>query len=267
MGHPNAVLCTQAKGHWEKGKKGTLVSIYKVFLPYLSAVVNKLLHSAVKYRVHVCLLVLRIVFSLSGLRSNHFHLAHITSIAAYPVKCCVLLYPGHLSFCGFALLQSHSPPPVRYPHTSPFAVPALRPSVPLPFGSAPPPSALPGFARGTRFELRPRCEASLIPDSFVESNRHLMETLNALPPDDHPPQQQQQQHHRLPGGGPLSWQMPRMPAPMRHPGGSPRKMQHQQQQQQFPYYHRPNPCNVFVPRPPSLIVSALSEHLCSGTEF
>lgn len=135
----------------------------------------------------------------------------------------------------------------------PLPVPALRPSVPLPFGSAPPPSALPGFARGTRFELRPRCEASLIPDSFVESNRHLMETLNALPPDDHPPQQQQQQHHRLPGGGPLSWQMPRMPAPMRHPGGSPRKMQHQQQQQQFPYYHRPNPCNVFVPRPPSLI--------------
>lgn len=136
------------------------------------------------------------------------------------------------------------------PIRMPLPVPALRPSVPLPFGSAPPPSALPGFARGTRFELRPRCEASLIPDSFVESNRHLMETLNALPPDDCPPQQQ----HRLPGGGgPLSWQMPRMPAPVRHPGGSPRKMQHQQQQQQFPYYQRPNPCNVFVPRPPSLI--------------
>lgn len=131
----------------------------------------------------------------------------------------------------------------------PLPVPALRPSVPLPFGNAPPPSALPGFAQGTRFELRPRCEASLIPDSFVESNRHLMETLSALPDDRCPPQQQ----HHLPGGGPLSWQMPRMPTPVRHPGGSPRKMQHQQQQQQFPYYHRPNPCNVFVPRPPSLI--------------
>lgn len=144
------------------------------------------------------------------------------------------------------------PPISQAPIRMPLPVPALRPSVPLPFGSAPPPSALPGFARGTRFELRPRCEASLIPDSFVESNRHLMETLNALPPDDCPPQPQQQ--HRLSGGGgPLSWQMPRMPAPVRHPGGSPRKMQHQQQQQQFPYYHRPNPCNVFVPRPPSLI--------------
>lgn len=70
-----------------------------------------------------------------------------------------------LSFFNNPVIQLHP--------QAPSAVPARRPSVPLPFGNPPLPCALPGL----RAQCPPPSEASLIPDSYVEVNRRLMEAL------------------------------------------------------------------------------------------
>ncbi|XP_049270658.1 5'-3' exoribonuclease 1 isoform X2 [Rhipicephalus sanguineus] len=119
---------------------------------------------------------------------------------------------------------------------TPIAVQPQRPNLPLPFGNPPPPLCGAG-SLGAQFRMPPPCEASLIPDSFVESNRRLMETLNSMPSE-----QQTQQ----PGHG-LSWQMPRMPPPFNraplYMATSPGKEPYQQR----PFF--PSPRNIFAPRP------------------
>ncbi|KAH7957114.1 hypothetical protein HPB52_015484 [Rhipicephalus sanguineus] len=125
---------------------------------------------------------------------------------------------------------------------TPIAVQPQRPNLPLPFGNPPPPLCGAG-SLGAQFRMPPPCEASLIPDSFVESNRRLMETLNSMPSE-----QQTQQ----PGHG-LSWQMPRMPPPFNraplYMATSPGKEPYQQR----PFF--PSPRNIFAPRPTMFLVS------------
>ncbi|KAH6933064.1 hypothetical protein HPB50_011740 [Hyalomma asiaticum] len=115
---------------------------------------------------------------------------------------------------------------------TPIAVQAQRPNLPLPFGNPPPPLSGAG-SLGAQFRMPPPCEASLIPDSYVESNRRLMESLNSMP-------------NEQPTAG-LSWQMPRMPPPFaRAPlymASSPGKEPYQQR----PFF--PSPRGVFAPRP------------------
>lgn len=119
---------------------------------------------------------------------------------------------------------------------TPIAVQPQRPNLPLPFGNPPPPLCGAG-SLGAQFRMPPPCEASLIPDSFVESNRRLMETLNSMPSEQQPQQ---------PGHG-LSWQMPRMPPPFNraplYMATSPGKEPYQQR----PFF--PSPRNIFAPRP------------------
>lgn len=139
---------------------------------------------------------------------------------------------------ALAFVTKKTPAP-QLVQPTPIAVQAQRPSLPLPFGNPPPPPLCGASSLGAQFRMPPPCEASLIPDSFVESNRRLMETLNSMPTEQ--PLQ--------PSYG-LSWQMPRMQAPFtRTPlymATSPGKEQYQQR----PYF--PNPRNVFAPRPTML---------------
>lgn len=124
---------------------------------------------------------------------------------------------------------------------APTAVPAKRPSVPMPFGNAPPASALPGL----RMRLPPPCDAALIPDSFVETNRLLLESLNKLGP---PPAEEVEQKVQQ-----VSWQTPRMappfPMPTGVPGQAPSLVTTEQPQhnQRMPFYHVPAPMS-FGPR-------------------
>lgn len=137
-------------------------------------------------------------------------------------------------------------PPQTMEQTS-LAVPTLRPSMPLPFGNQ-----LSLAELGARLRMPPPCEASLIPDSFVESNRRLMEALNSRA---EPPRSQ------LPD---TTWQMPRMPAPVTRtplyrtsPGN---EWQQQQQQQQRPFFHQSNPRSAFMPRPATFYPQQQQQH-------
>ncbi|XP_037279840.2 5'-3' exoribonuclease pacman isoform X2 [Rhipicephalus microplus] len=114
---------------------------------------------------------------------------------------------------------------------TPIAVQAQRPNVPLSFGN--PPQAC-ASSLGTQFRMPPPCEASLIPDSFVESNRRLMETLNCMPSE-----------QQL--GPSLSWQTPRMPLPFNRAPVYMATSAGKEPYQQRPFF--PSPRNTFAPRP------------------
>uniref|UniRef100_A0A1E1XLQ0 5'-3' exoribonuclease 1 n=1 Tax=Amblyomma sculptum TaxID=1581419 RepID=A0A1E1XLQ0_AMBSC len=133
---------------------------------------------------------------------------------------------------ALAFVTKKAAAPTQAMEQIPLAVPALRPSMPLPFGNQLSLSEL-----GARLRMPPPCEASLIPDSFVETNRRLMEALNSRP---EPPRSQPPD---------ATWQMPRMPAPVtRTPLYRTSLGNEWQQQQQRPYFHQSNPRSAFMPR-------------------
>ncbi|KAG0437930.1 hypothetical protein HPB47_017218 [Ixodes persulcatus] len=141
------------------------------------------------------------------------------------------------------------------------AVPAKRPSVPMPFGNAPPASALPGLP-GLRMRLPPPCDAALIPDSFVESNRLLLESLGKLGP---PPVEELEPQ--------VSWQTPRMappfPVPTGVPGQAPSLATTEQQRhhQRMPFYHVPAPQPLYPQQRPTFFTYQQQQHHPSQPQF
>ncbi|CAN7986192.1 unnamed protein product [Ixodes hexagonus] len=130
-------------------------------------------------------------------------------------------------------------------------VPAKRPSVPMPFGNAPPASALPGL----RMRLPPPCDAALIPDSFVETNQLLLESLSKLGPPSAEELASQ-----------VSWQTPRMAPPFPMPAGMPGQApplattEQQQHQPRMPFYHVPTPQALYLQQRPTFFMQQQQQH-------
>uniref|UniRef100_A0A2R5LDG2 5'-3' exoribonuclease 1 n=1 Tax=Ornithodoros turicata TaxID=34597 RepID=A0A2R5LDG2_9ACAR len=129
----------------------------------------------------------------------------------------------------------------RTPHSMPTTVPAQRPFMPPPFSSQALHSLGPAPGSLTLTRMPPRSSAALIPDSFVESNQQLLQSLENSAPAER--------------SHPVSWQTPRVPHSLVQPG-----IVSPQDQARMPFYWLPQAQELLSPSYFTQTTGVRSEH-------